>query len=260
MSSALFARFRRFTAAQWASRNPVLKDAEPGWDSTNKVLKIGDGSTAWSGLTSYGTGGVSTSATTSAQGIVELATSAEGIAGTDTVRAMTPKATADTIAAVSPTVPTATTSTQGKIQLATGTEATTGTDANKAITPATLTTRLASFSNATSAPATTTSTPGATFLLLATHLGTVRTMVLNANITVNIDTTLPSSSIADVVTLVLKQPSSGGPYTVTWQSTIEWPEDALGPAMLPGANAELIIDFFWTGSAWRASPVGRYQP
>lgn len=41
---------RRDTAANWSSTNPVLANGEPGWDTTNGRLKIGDGSTAWNSL------------------------------------------------------------------------------------------------------------------------------------------------------------------------------------------------------------------
>lgn len=42
--------FRKDTAANWSTRNPILKTAEPGWDSTNSRLKIGNGTSAWSDL------------------------------------------------------------------------------------------------------------------------------------------------------------------------------------------------------------------
>lgn len=38
------------TAAEWASENPVLAVGEIGYDSTNKITKIGDGVTAWERL------------------------------------------------------------------------------------------------------------------------------------------------------------------------------------------------------------------
>jgi hypothetical protein len=43
-------RQKRGTASQWGSAVNPLSDAEIGYDTTNKVLKIGDGSTAWSSL------------------------------------------------------------------------------------------------------------------------------------------------------------------------------------------------------------------
>jgi len=43
-------KIKRDTAANWAANNPVLSDGEFGYDKTNKMLKIGDGATAWSGL------------------------------------------------------------------------------------------------------------------------------------------------------------------------------------------------------------------
>ena len=42
--------YRQDTAANWASINPVLESGEPGYDTTNKVLKVGDGATAWNSL------------------------------------------------------------------------------------------------------------------------------------------------------------------------------------------------------------------
>lgn len=51
-------RFRRGTTAQWSAANPVLLGGEPGIDLSLGVVKVGDGTTAW---TSLGTPAVSTS-------------------------------------------------------------------------------------------------------------------------------------------------------------------------------------------------------
>jgi hypothetical protein len=40
----------RGTAAAWASANPVLDDGELGFETDTKILKIGDGVTAWNAL------------------------------------------------------------------------------------------------------------------------------------------------------------------------------------------------------------------
>lgn len=45
---------RRGTASEWASANPVLGEGEPGYDLTNKILKVGDGTSTWSDLTEAG--------------------------------------------------------------------------------------------------------------------------------------------------------------------------------------------------------------
>ena len=92
-------------------------------------------------------------ATETAQGAVELATTAEALTGTDTTRAVTPagvKAVADTKAASSHThaasditsgtldaarLPAATTSAQGAVELATVAECQAGTDTTRATTP-----------------------------------------------------------------------------------------------------------------------------
>lgn len=51
MTTTLERRYeRRRTAAEWASTNPVLASGEWGYDSTNKIAKIGDGTTAWNSL------------------------------------------------------------------------------------------------------------------------------------------------------------------------------------------------------------------
>lgn len=44
--------FRKGTASQWISVNPVLASGEPGYDLTNNILKIGDGSKTWNQLSS----------------------------------------------------------------------------------------------------------------------------------------------------------------------------------------------------------------
>ena len=45
-------QIRKGTATQWSSTNPVLGSGEPGFDTTNKILKIGNGSISWNSLLS----------------------------------------------------------------------------------------------------------------------------------------------------------------------------------------------------------------
>lgn len=47
-------KLRRDTAANWASNDPVLALGEAGYDTTNNELRVGDGTTAWSGLEAIG--------------------------------------------------------------------------------------------------------------------------------------------------------------------------------------------------------------
>lgn len=49
-------QFRRGTASEWTSADPVLADGEMGIETDTKKVKIGDGSTNWANL-SYGLGG-----------------------------------------------------------------------------------------------------------------------------------------------------------------------------------------------------------
>ena len=51
-------KLRRDTAANWTSNDPVLALGEAGYDTTNNELRVGDGTTAWSGLETIG-GGIS---------------------------------------------------------------------------------------------------------------------------------------------------------------------------------------------------------
>ena len=41
---------RKGTATDWSTQNPVLASGELGYDLTNKILKLGDGTTSWSTL------------------------------------------------------------------------------------------------------------------------------------------------------------------------------------------------------------------
>ena len=43
------------TAAEWESQNPVLGAGEYGYDTTNKITKMGDGTTAWNALPAFST-------------------------------------------------------------------------------------------------------------------------------------------------------------------------------------------------------------
>lgn len=49
---------RQDTAVNWTAKNPVLKSGEWGYDTTNKIVKLGDGVTAWNNLEQFGGGGV----------------------------------------------------------------------------------------------------------------------------------------------------------------------------------------------------------
>ena len=81
----------------------------------------------------YGPDKTIPSATTSLQGKVELATTAEAAAATDTTRAVTPAGLASFLASA---LVAATTSVSGKVELATTAETQAGTDASRAVTPA----------------------------------------------------------------------------------------------------------------------------
>ena len=72
-------RFRRDTAANWASVNPILGNGEPGLETDTRKIKYGDGVTAWAGLT-YLTGVASTyTYATTAVGYTDTTTTGEKI-------------------------------------------------------------------------------------------------------------------------------------------------------------------------------------
>jgi hypothetical protein len=43
-------QIRKGSANEWDTANPILDLGEPGFDSTNSIIKIGDGSTHWNDL------------------------------------------------------------------------------------------------------------------------------------------------------------------------------------------------------------------
>lgn len=43
-------QFRKGTSSQWSQSNPILGNGEPGLDTTNNILKIGDGVSNWNQL------------------------------------------------------------------------------------------------------------------------------------------------------------------------------------------------------------------
>lgn len=47
---------RTGTSGQWAESNRILQSGEPGYDLSNKLLKIGDGVSNWINLPNYGSG------------------------------------------------------------------------------------------------------------------------------------------------------------------------------------------------------------
>ena len=49
---------RKGTATQWNVSNPILALGEPGFDTTNGVLKIGDGVQTWNNLLALNNKGI----------------------------------------------------------------------------------------------------------------------------------------------------------------------------------------------------------
>lgn len=105
----------RHNSAVWRNKTASNSD-EPG---------VGAGATSWENITSV----TVPDASETVKGIVELATNAEVVAGTDTVRAVTPAGLASL---------TATDARRGLVELATNAETQAGTATDRAVTPANL--------------------------------------------------------------------------------------------------------------------------
>lgn len=50
-------QLRRDTETRWTDVNPVLASGEPGWDTTNSELRVGNGTDVWADLAVISTGG-----------------------------------------------------------------------------------------------------------------------------------------------------------------------------------------------------------
>lgn len=60
---AIEIQLKRGVAANWTSLNPILAQGEIGYETNTNKFKIGDGATAWSGLSYFASGsGLSTTA------------------------------------------------------------------------------------------------------------------------------------------------------------------------------------------------------
>lgn len=51
-------QIRKGSAETWISTNPILANGEPGFDTTNNILKIGNGTSTWSQLNPPAVSGV----------------------------------------------------------------------------------------------------------------------------------------------------------------------------------------------------------
>jgi hypothetical protein len=72
-------QFRRGTASEWVAANPVLGSGEPGYDTTNKIFKIGDGTANWGSLSGI-SGGIAsqTAGITGASGVTNIVSMTSG--------------------------------------------------------------------------------------------------------------------------------------------------------------------------------------
>jgi hypothetical protein len=77
---AMRIQFRRGTATQWTNANPILAAGELGLETDTQKFKIGDGSTAWSGLSYSSLPSTSVSASTlTTKGDIFVATGASTV-------------------------------------------------------------------------------------------------------------------------------------------------------------------------------------
>lgn len=57
--------------------------------------------------------------------------------------------------------------------------------------------------------------------------------------------------VAGTVTLIIRQATSGGPYTVTWPTNIGWANGSLPPVAPSVAGREMMVHLFWAVGSWR---------
>lgn len=76
-------QLRRGTASQWTTANPLLAQGELGLETDTNKLKIGDGSTSWTGLAYYSTGSAAVTSVNGYTGVVVL--TASDISGLGTI-------------------------------------------------------------------------------------------------------------------------------------------------------------------------------
>jgi len=74
-------QFRRGSYTQWANSNPVLASGEPGFDTTNNILKVGDGSTQWASLSGVGGNGGGGGGSTTFVGLLDTPANFTGAGG-----------------------------------------------------------------------------------------------------------------------------------------------------------------------------------
>lgn len=75
-------QFRRGTATEWYNANPILADGEIGYESDTKVIKFGDGATAWNSLAVAAAGDIT--AVYAGTGLTGGASSGEATLAVDT--------------------------------------------------------------------------------------------------------------------------------------------------------------------------------
>lgn len=165
-------QFKTGTYAELAAANPELIEGEPAFESDTGRLRIGDGEHRFNDLLplsfnpallaelstnavnaslaaieardeAVAAAGGASAASDTQIGVVELATLAEVLAGTDPVRVVTVAGLAAKLASL-PATGDASTSAKGVVRLATNAEAA-GTAADLAVTPSGLSARLAAF-------------------------------------------------------------------------------------------------------------------
>jgi hypothetical protein len=78
---AVTIQWRRDTAANWATANPILAQGEPAVELDTKKFKIGDGTTAWNSLAYGGLNGVMINPILSGAAQEAIVVSAIGFAG-----------------------------------------------------------------------------------------------------------------------------------------------------------------------------------
>lgn len=237
-------QLRRAAASSWTSVNPILALGEVGIETDTRKLKVGDGSTQWSGL-SYITiawSDVTGKPTVIASGSTEAeARTAIGLGNVDNTSDSTKNSATATLTNKDLTSGTNTFPTS--LATLTGTQSL----SNKTLTAPTIT----DYTETVNAIGTVSSSS-----TLSLSSGTVLTATLTASTACTF--TMPTASAGKSFTLLLKQAASTGGGTATFTG-VKW-SGGTSPTITSAAGKMDICTFFSDGTNWYGSITQNYTP
>lgn len=84
--------------------------------------------------------------------------------------------------------------------------------------------------------------------------GSAQKLTLTGNCTLTITDPSSTGSI-----YILRLIQGSGPYTMTWPSTVKWPENASAPTLTSTSGRKDVFSFYWNGTNYEASYLKGYN-